>query len=252
MKRKFTKIISCFFAILMLVPNTIVYAADEKTDVQILQENIVAIEEELTANGTDVFSEISEMIVEYNEMLNNTTVNEEKQQITDLVSTLEEILSEYISYNEKGNINERFHIIYTPAVAAVIAYFNSNDYKLAAELLAHAEENTKFNSTYHPIHGSLVKKSATFKKIANGGKTKGSGSFAKIDGTVNQDLYYAIHAFDFTKPSAASKKVTIKDRYDFKKGDKYSGLAGLAIDTMYEAQEAGFLVPYYVVITETL
>ena len=94
MKRKFTKIISCFFAILMLVPNTIVYAADEKTDVQILQENIVAIEEELTANGTDVFSEISEMIVEYNEMLNNTTVNEEKQQITDLVSTLEEILSE--------------------------------------------------------------------------------------------------------------------------------------------------------------
>lgn len=158
MKRKFTKIISCFFAILMLVPNTIVYAADEKTDVQILQENIVAIEEELTANGTDVFSEISEMIVEYNEMLNNTTVNEEKQQITDLVSTLEEILSEYISYNEKGNINERFHIIYTPAVAAVIAYFNSNDYKLAAELLAHAEENTKLNSTYHPIHGSLVKK----------------------------------------------------------------------------------------------
>ena len=113
MKRKFTKIISCFFAILMLVPNTIVYAADEKTDVQILQENIFAIEEELTANGTDVFSEISEMIVEYNEMLNNTTVNEEKQQITDLVSTLEEILSEYISYNEKGNINERFHIIYT-------------------------------------------------------------------------------------------------------------------------------------------
>ncbi|RKI36376.1 hypothetical protein D7V86_00600 [bacterium D16-51] len=148
----------------MLVPNTIVYAADEKTDVQILQENIVAIEEELTANGTDVFSEISEMIVEYNEMLNNTTVNEEKQQITDLVSTLEEILSEYISYNEKGNINERFHIIYTPAVAAVIAYFNSNDYKLAAELLAHAEENTKLNSTYHLIHSSLVKKSATLRK----------------------------------------------------------------------------------------
>jgi len=123
---------------------------------------------------------------------------------------------------------------------------------LAAELLTHVEENAKLDSTYHPIHSSLVKKSKTFKEIANGGKTKGSGSFDNIKGTVNQDLYYAIHAFDFTKPSAVSKKVTIKDRYDFKKGDKYSGLAGLAIDTMYGAQEAGYLVPYYVVITETL
>lgn len=252
MKRKFTKIISCFLAILMLIPNTIAYASEEKTDVQILQENIAAIEEMLTTNGTDVLSEINEMIAEYKEMLNNTTVNEEKQQITNLISTLEEILSEYTYYNEGRTTNRGFHVIYTPAVAAVIAYFNSNGYKLAAELLTHAEENTKLNSTYHPIYGSLVKKSATFKKIATGGKIKGSDSFAKISGTVNQDLYYAIHAFDFTKTSTVSKKVTIKDRYDFKKGDKYSGLAGLAIDTMYEAQEAGYLVPYYVIITETL
>lgn len=252
MKRILKKIISYFLMMLMLVPNTVAFAAEEKTDVQTLQENISVIEEELAENGTDVISEISEMIVEYNEMLNGTVNDEEKQQIAGLISTLEENLSEYRCYNEGIVIDRKIHPIYTPAVSAVIAYFNSNGYKLAAELLTHAEENTKLNSTYNPRYGSLVKKSATFKKIANGEKTKGSDSFSNIDGTVNKDLYYAIHKFDFTKPSKISKKVTIKGRYDFKKGEKYSGLAGLAIDTMYAAQEAGFLVPYYVSITETL
>lgn len=61
-----------------------------------------------------------------------------------------------------------------------------------------------------------------------------------------QDLYYAIHYFDYTFISA-SRTFMLADIYDFAYGD-YEGIAGAAIDTMWTAQLIGVLVPYNVVI----
>ena len=59
-----------------------------------------------------------------------------------------------------------------------------------------------------------------------------------------KDLYYAIHAFSWTKSGGF---VTLRDRYDFAPGD-YNGIAGTAVNTMYLAQQAGVLVPFYLSI----
>ena len=118
-------------------------------------------------------------------------------------------------------------------------------------MLTHAKDNTKLNSNYYPTNGSRVGQSSVFKSIASGTKTSGSGEFKNSGTTVDKDLYYAIHFFNFTKSSASSRTVTIRDRYDFAPGD-YSGIAGIAVDTMYKAQQAGVIIPYYVNITATL
>ncbi|MCU9969734.1 alkyl hydroperoxide reductase [Mobiluncus mulieris] len=58
-------------------------------------------------------------------------------------------------------------------------------------------------------------------------------------------MYYAIHSFDWARTGSY---ITITDRYDFGKGDLHS-IEGVAIEIMYQAQQAGVLVPYYVSIT---
>lgn len=239
----------CMLAVLMLVPSITAFAAEGNTNEAIIESNIMAIEEELSENGTDVVAEINDMIAEYTALLAGATTDEDIAKITSLIATLEEMRDEYVLY-EAGISTYKFHVIYSPAVSAVVAYFNSQGYKLAAELLTHAKENTSLNSNYYPTNGQRVKQSSTFTSIAKGSKTSGSASFEKTGTTVGDDLYYAIHAFSWTKTSASSRTVTIRDRYDFAPGD-YSGIAGIAVDTMYKAQEAGVIIPYYVNITAT-
>ena len=53
-----------------------------------------------------------------------------------------------------------------------------------------------------------------------------------------------------TKTSSTTKTVTVKDRYDYATGD-YTGIAGIAINTMVQAQNFGVIVPYYVRIIHT-
>ena len=190
------------------------------------------------------------MIDEYKNILSDATNDADVSIVENLILTLEEMLSEYQMY-KIGVLPYKFHVIYSPAVSAVIAYFNSQGYSLAAELLTHAKNNTSLNSNYFPVNGSIVKNSSVFKSIANGTKTSGSSRFNNVGGKIDKDLYYAIHNFDFTKSSPSSKIVRLCDRYDFAPGD-YSGIAGIAVDTMYKAQQAGVIVPYYVNIIATL
>lgn len=250
MKKKFKAFISCLLAVLMLVPTTVAFAATPTSENEQLAKNIVAIEDELAANDTDVVTELSDMIAEYKAMLNNPDENIDVDNVQSLISTLEEMLDEYQMY-KAGVSTYKFHVIYSPAVAAVVAYFKVQGYSLAAELLTHAKDDTKLNSNYYPTNGSRVRQSSVFKSIASGTKTSGSGEFKNSGTTVDKDLYYAIHFFNFTKSSASSRTVTIRDRYDFAPGD-YSDIAGIAVDTMYKAQQAGVIIPYYVNITATL
>lgn len=250
MKHKFKVLISGLLAVLMLVPSSVAFAATLPAEDDQIAKNIVAIEDELTANDTDVVTELSDMIAKYKAMLNNPDETVDVDNVKNLISTLEGMLGEYQMY-QAGISTYKFHVIYSPAVAAVVAYFNLKGYTLAAELLTHAKGNTTLNSNYYPTNGSRVKQSSVFQNIAKGTKTSGSASFPNSGNTVDKDLYYAIHDFDFTKPSASSRTVTIRDRYDFAPGD-YSGIAGIAVDTMYQAQQAGVIIPYYVNITATI
>lgn len=247
MKKRFRAAICSALAGLMLIPSMNVFAA-ETAEVGQIEQNIAAIEVELESYDTDVETELSKMIEEYQTLLDNSGENEE--QIKSLISALEELLLEYQSY-KSGISPYKFHAVYSPAVAAVISYFSANKYSLAAELLLHAQDNTVLNSNYSPVNGSRVKQSSVFRNIALGSKTSGSASFPNSGSVVHKDLYYAIHAFNYTKTSASSRTVKIRDRYDFAPGD-YEGIADIAVNTMYLAQEAGVVVPYYVNITATL
>lgn len=55
-------------------------------------------------------------------------------------------------------------------------------------------------------------------------------------------------SYNYTKTiSLSNSSLNVSDRYDYASGD-YTGVAGVAVNTMYQAQQAGILVPYYVKI----
>ena len=246
-KNKMKVLICCILTVMMVVPSMTVFAANEATDKDVIEGNITAIEKELLANNTDVISEINALIADYTAQSLNTT--EDADKFVDLIATLEEMRDEYALYIA-GISTYKFHAVYSPAVAAVVAFFNMKGYKLSAELLTHAKNNTEINSNYYPTNGQRVKSSPTFANIAKGNKIVGSANFENSGNTAQKDLYYAIHTFSWIKPSASSRTVIILDRYDFAPGD-YNGVAGIAIDTMYKAQQAGVIIPYFVNITAT-
>lgn len=68
--------------------------------------------------------------------------------------------------------------------------------------------------------------------------------FDSKDGLYQNDDYL----FDDGSEELA-KSIEQYDRYDFEQQDLYSGLLNFAVGTMYNAQQAGVLTPYYVTIT---
>jgi hypothetical protein len=236
--------------IALLVPSVAVYAEEKPNEDDSIRENLSIVENELYNEGTDVSSELNDMIDYYNDELDKASSDEERTRINDLLDSLSTLLIDYENSQGKVNSSRASTGGYTAAIAAVIAYFNANGYVLAAELLTFASNNTMLNMYYTPQNGKLVLQSSVFRNIAHGTSTSGTNAFPNSGGTVDKDLYYAIHSFSYSKASAKTKTVTINDRYDFAKG-KYSGIAGIAIDTMYKAQQAGYLTPFYVRIVAT-
>lgn len=131
------------------------------------------------------------------------------------------------------------------AVSAVKAWFNYNGYLLSAELLTHARENKVHNSLYTPINGYRVKQSPVYSKIMKLSSRSGTDAFPNSGTVAQRDLYYAIHKFSWSKHN---NKLTIIDKYDFEKG-KYAGIAGVAVNAMYEAQQQGVITPFGIKIT---
>ena len=127
MKHKFKAFISCFLAILMLVPANVAFAAAPQSEDDQIAKNIVAIEDELASNDTDVVTELNDMIAEYRAMINNSDETVDVNNVNSLISALEEMLDEYQMY-QAGISTYKYHAIYSPAVAAVVAYFNLKGY----------------------------------------------------------------------------------------------------------------------------
>ena len=230
----------------VLIMTNMVFASDRSEETQV-QECIRMIEAELNENNTNVTSELTKMISYYKGLLEQEGLDSaERDKINALISTLEKQLQEYDNYKSGVVTRGLPNPVYSPAVSAVITWFGSKGYLLAAELLTHAVDNDLEDSTYYPNNGDRVTLSPVFKKIKSMYNTGGQAECPDSNVPVEKDLYYAIHGFTWVKRNGV---VTIKDRYDFKPGD-YEGIAGAAVNTMVLAQQNGVIVPFQVRIVK--
>lgn len=249
MKNLLIGMISGILIISLAVQPAFAFSVAEKSDAQLISENIAVLENALASHNTDVITELNKMIAEYQELATKADTAEKTEQINNLIVALEALQNEYQLY-DTGISTNRFHIVYAPIVAAAIAYFNVNNYILAAELLTHATENTELNSGYVPTHGARARNSEVIQQIANNTVISGSSIFPKGDRPVDMDLYYAIRKFNFMKSFPSARVVYISDRYDYDDSSDYEsgGVEGAMLDMMYKVQEAGYLVPFFTFI----
>ena len=240
--KKGMKIISSILLLTFVFTSAFsVFAATDKAKISAINSDIAAIETELSMQGSTVETELRDLISTFK--YEQTVCDpEDIVGLQDLIDTTTDLLNSYSNY-KNGVIPASVNMsMYDPAIAAVVSYFNLNNYFLASELLLHAKDNTVVDSTFKPYYGDRVNYSPVTQQIRKSVATRGTGEFAPSSvSEFLQDLYYAIHYFEWEKTSTA---VHIFDRYDFAPGD-WDGLAGIAINTMYNAQQAGAIVPFY-------
>ncbi len=136
---------------------------------------------------------------------------------------------------------------YTLAVLAVIAWFNSKDYKLSAELLTHAMSNSSLNSRYTPVYGNRVEASTCFWNCRDEYAVySGDGEFTNSGSTEERDLYYAIHNFKWRR--LQNGKIEIYDLYNYDPFDFTWSIQDIAVETMLIAQKIGVITPFYTII----
>lgn len=257
MQKKFISLASVVLSVLLVYVSSIpIYAESIDIDeMSLIHEELDEMEKILSDSGTDVVRELSNQVERLNQLLETPMEYDDRQQILELIESTYEAIDDYTNYSSDSTIsmlnNTRSNATLSAAVATVIAYFNAQGYYLSAELLTHARSNSTVNSTYSPSYGYKCNGSPLLAQIWNGSSVSGTGSFPK-SGTATDldDLYYAIHAFSYTKTYGSglnSSYMTVTDRYDYATGD-YTGVGGVAVNTMYQAQQAGILVPYIVSI----
>lgn len=218
--------------------------ADER-----VQQSINVIETTLFEQDTDVMSELENQLARYQTLYENAETDGERDQIFALIVSTEGMILDYTCYaNGTPSVRRGIeHAVYSPAISAIVAYFNANNYNLSAELLSYARINNELNSFYHPVNGREVLSSPVFQEICKNDQLSGSARFPK-EGRVNDmDLFYSLHQFDYAKFDDG-RLVVIKDRYDFAYNAGFAGLDNISVNLAYEAQEAGVLVPFYNII----
>lgn len=203
---------------------------------------ITLIEQELDSQQIDVVTGLNNYKAKLQQILQDSSDEDDSIKLQDLISGVDKLSSAYTAYK---NGTRSTNGIYAAAIAAVVTYFDIQGDLLASELLVHCANNKTLDSTYTPTMENLyrIKASKTWTAIRKGSGSSGSGTFEKSE---SEDLYYAIHLFNWTRTANYLK---FEDRYDFGPGD-YNGLANTAINAMYHAQQAGELVPFYHVFYE--
>lgn len=212
-----------------------------------IQSQIEIMETSLEMENTNVLTELGNLKDYYSHAVEEESDPEEIDKLNDLIKNTDELIADYQNYNA-GLTRGKFHIVYSVLVASAVAVFQKANYHLSAELLQHAQLNDVEDSSYYPskLNTAKIKNTSTYPKMT---ATNGSIEFPKVGGNANLDCYYALHWVDYLN-DWSHKTLEIKDTYDFEKEDTdYSDLTGTAVQKMYEAQEAGVLVPYKVYIS---
>jgi len=232
------------------------YKNENMLDVISGYEMIRMVEEK----GVDVVSTLINMKKEYEDELltvgnNSVQANDIQAQIMELESNIN-IISEFKRINENIDFLDKLEssavvnsiIIPDPCLSfilakiAIVAWFQSNNYKLSAELLNYSFVNKSLNKRYtpNPINTNQILSSQWFEDHKNL-TSSGSGVFS------TGDLKYSIHLFNyyFGYDFDIYKYLVIEDVYDFASGDQsYPEIAGIANNAMYLAQRVGCLVPF--------
>ena len=254
MKIELRRISSLILASTLIASNPIfVYAnevAQSKAEASLeaqLQSDVQSIEDLLSTQGTNVSAELNSAIQRMKNDQLTSTSQEDRDKLQALIDATQQLSIDYENYSNNTVQRGISHPVLTPAVAAVASYFSASGYLLSFELLVHAQDNNIQYSTYTPYYGSRILSSSVVQKIKQKQQDDtNSAVFEKTGSTVEQDLYYAIHKFNYSFVRSTGK-FTLTDTYDFDYGD-YEGIANAAIDTMWQAQIIGVLVPYYVKI----
>ncbi len=232
------RFISLAISFVIILSITVTAFASEVSTMNEVAQAVALIEEELATNNTSVIEELNEM--------------KARLTTTEQINQIDEMITEYEAY-QNGTLAVpygSFHLIYSPAVSAVVAYFNQQGYVLSAELLTHAKDNDVLDSAYTPSNTALMTQTTKYAELCSNGLTSGTANFVKTGATVDDDFYYAIHACSYTKDTV-NNTLTVTDRYDFAPND-WSDIQGVAVDTMYNAQEAGVIVPFQVTMTVSM
>ena len=223
-----------------------------------LRSSIALVEEEMALHGSSVVEELGNQIADYEERLMLSETLEEFSQLQGLIVSTQDLIREFEAFKNDMQPKGSFHLIYSPAVAAIIAYFQLSGYSLSAELLTHAKNNNYLDSFYYPSNGHIVGASSITSDVAYSDRIYGDAAYPNEGNKYQKDLYYALHAVRYNKyfnysttSSYGTVTLNIRDRYDFAWGD-YAGIAGAAVNTMVLAQEAGVIVPFQVKITYSL
>ncbi len=171
------------------------------------------IEEELDSKGTSVEKELlsfyTNLEIDRQDLILNSLNSSEPVLVNgsnDIIESIE------IIHNTDNLKSTSLEIYYLGLAGTIIAWFNSKGYKLSAELLDHAANNSTLNSYYYPTYGSRVKSSSVYWNKKNSSGSSGTGTFTNTGSTKEKDLYYAIHKFNWYKHAG---QFIISDRYDF-------------------------------------
>lgn len=199
MKKRITIFMCSILIISLFASNFSAYAASVTIN-ETFEEAISSMENEVSSSGSSVISELNELIAMYKEKQSSSSTEDyEKLQV--LIDTTYELIEEYRAYQSGISTYGGFDLVSTPAVAAVIAYFKSQNYLLSAELLTYAKNNNELYSSYTPLYGVYIVESPVTKNIAKGTVVEGTAEYPNSGNWYQKDLYYAIHAFRYTKPS---------------------------------------------------
>ena len=201
------------------------------------------LESELKQDNTNVLEQLNKQLTRYTNMLNNQTYND-LDNIKSLIATTENLIEEYEKYENRNKVRAPYHWRYTPLISLAVAYFNSKDYILSAELLTHAKDNNTYHSLYKIENKDVIESSQLFREIANGDSMTGSTEFNKTGNVKDDDLFYSIHWFDYLREMDNSHGIRIIDTYDFALDNELSQIENKAVEQMYKAQEAGALIPF--------
>lgn len=184
----------------------------------------------------------------YEQKLETTADEDESRKIQALINTTNDILFSVENNMQTSAASSVGYGLHAVNVAAVIGYFHSQGWRLAAELLTHMRDNSVFNSKYTPINGSDINSSAKMGTIVNNNLLSGSDSFYSDGTRLGDDLHYAIIKFNYLK-SESKKVIVVSDRYDYNPQDyPWLSIASVAVQWMYDAQQAGYLTPFYTII----
>ena len=226
--------------------------ANAEDDVNRKFEAIEIIEDELDMRGTSVAEELESQITYYRQLLDEAETERSYNNLTRLLNTTYQLLAEYQLF--KNNIDQsslgETLATNTLIVTAAIAYFNANEYLLSAELLTHASDNQDIYSTYVPEHGYLIRQSSQYNTMLEQSEEYDTLVFSTTNTTVQADLHYALNAVEYRKTQSNSL-IVVFDIYDFAYNSAPQGLVDWVVNLIYEAQEAGEIVPYYVEIVQS-